>query len=153
MPFTCAICSVEILVGEAMLPDERMNVAHQTCVDRLIKNPAHPSISVPTVLLTPPPPAPPPPSGDVCIPPASNLCVECEKPCGPFCPYCGKRVHNGYGWNNETCSLIHERHCRGAREARDSTMYPDQPEKIVPSPRRNGRHVAIPFRKKRKVRR
>lgn len=56
MPFTCSICSLDIGVGEELLSDEKMNLAHKRCVERLAKDPSHPSINIPGVYLVPPPP-------------------------------------------------------------------------------------------------
>jgi len=60
MSFTCAICSLDIAVGEPLLSDEKMNLAHKSCIDRMLKEPAHPSVTISSTHLEPlPPPAPP----------------------------------------------------------------------------------------------
>jgi hypothetical protein len=122
MPFTCAICSLDIQIGEPMLSDEKMNLAHKACVDRLIKEPAHPSINIPQAQLDPSPPVLPipcPPAPDTCVPSrAPDVCVECQKPAISMCPSCLKYVHQSFGYAGPACSLNHEARCAGARESR-----------------------------------
>lgn len=62
MPFTCAICVMDIGAGEPMLSDEKMNVAHEVCVRRVAAGGVAPTASVPSVtLLLPPALSTPPP--------------------------------------------------------------------------------------------
>jgi hypothetical protein len=128
MPFTCAICSLDIQVGEPILSDEKMNLAHKTCVERLIKEPAHPSINVPQAQLAPSSPILPipcPPAPDACVPSrAPAVCVECQKPAISMCPYCLKYVHQSFGYGGPACSLSHESHCLGALESRKPSTRP-----------------------------
>jgi len=123
MPFTCAICSMEIQVGESMLSDDKMNLAHERCVRRETQLPrvAH----LPSVTVSPPPPAPPPPlpaAPDSCVPTSSlRFCSECGKPCISMCPApCLMYVHQNFGYDGGTaCSTLHEGKCETARRSRE----------------------------------
>lgn len=141
MPFNCELCGKEIKVGEAMLTDEKMAVAHQACVQRE-------AVRVP---IAPLPPTPPPIAkateaavqaaravafkmqhnipvpiaeakvmyGEPCLlPSAPKLCVECQKPAISMCP-CGALVHQDFGYAGLNCSGRHESTCEHARRSRD----------------------------------
>jgi hypothetical protein len=171
MPFTCAICSLDIQVGELMLSDEGMNLAHKVCIDRLIKDPTHPSISIPSIYLSPPPPAPPSPPIDVnvkvsgsgfgnstasiepCLMPhKASVCSECGDRCIGMCPACLKYVCQSYGWNGKSCSLLHEAKCAGARESRSLGEKPPILRVVeIIEKSRNGKHKAM--KPKKRVRR
>lgn len=86
MPFTCSICALDIVVGQAMLSDEKMNVAHTTCIERMLKDPAHPSINIPSVTISPLPPGPPSPL-PAAPPPPKQAPVALDT--RPTCPRCG----------------------------------------------------------------
>lgn len=170
MPFTCAICSLDIQVGEPMLSDDRMNLAHKACVDRLVQDPAHPSISIPSVYLVPPPPPAPPPSPSVapdsCVPSSRvRFCSECGKPCISMCPApCLMYVHQSYGYDGgPACSSLHEGRCEVARRSREPEPKPPPGSVAVAlqvdpygvagaaitKARRNGTHKHRPVAKKK----
>lgn len=141
MPFTCSICMLEIAVGVPMMTDEKMDVAHTSCIDKMLKDPVSSSISIPSVkLASPPPPAPPsPPLAFVRTDaPPSQLhhvreihgCAECQKPAISMCPACGTYVHQGYGYDGANCSGRHEGKCDGARESRNRVKPPVDPTDI-----------------------
>ena len=45
-------------------------------------------------------------------------CTVCGKPCIAHCPYCFEAVHAAYGYNGDSCSIVHEGSCEGARLSR-----------------------------------
>jgi hypothetical protein len=139
MPFKCSLCELDIQVGEPILADERMNLAHQSCVERKQRTPGSTvvvaSASAPIPILQPPSPPPAPQVVEVKIEAVSGfgfgnptaslgqsappLCAECGKSAIAICPYCGTRVHQDYGYAGLNCSGRHEGKCPGARESRD----------------------------------
>lgn len=140
MPFTCAICSLEIQIGEPMLSDEKMNLAHERCIPKEIHLPSV-TIGGSSVKLPPPlPPEPPTPretkvlaghtinvptEADMCVPSRRpSLCVECGKPAIGMCPACHGYVHQDYGYNGLNCSGRHEGKCEGARKFRNLDPKP-----------------------------
>jgi hypothetical protein len=121
MSFKCALCELDIQVGEPMLSDERMNLAHESCVRRKQNDPGS---SVVVVSSPSPPSTLTLTSPDACVPSARPpVCVECDGPAISMCPVCLRRVHQNYGYDGKKpCSLIHEAKCPGAREARDPKL-------------------------------
>ncbi len=128
MPFTCAICSMDIQITEPMLSDDKMNLAHKSCVDRMIAKSKHGVRDIfigPVASPSPPPPAPPPPlpaAPDSCVPTSSlRFCSECGKPCISMCPApCLMYVHQNFGYDGGTaCSTLHEGKCGTARRSRE----------------------------------
>ncbi len=136
MAFTCKICSREIQVGEAMVPNMKMEVAHDSCVQRECQIPKAivPPITISTdqmvtlkierieiigdgfnktVTITP--------QIEPCLMPTKSLavCGECQKSAISMCPACRAYVHQDYGYNGQTCSLKHEAKCAGAAESRN----------------------------------
>lgn len=168
MSFTCTICSLDIQVGEPMLSDERMNLAHKACVDRMVKDSVHPSIRIPSVHLSPPPPRAPPPlaaAPDSCVPTSSvRFCSECGKPCISMCPApCLQYVHQDFGYNGPNCSGRHEDRCEVARKSRELGK---KPPALKPDPlpvydcviepitvRKNGKYSPKSRKSSRKARR
>ena len=156
MPFTCTICSMEIRIGEPMLADASMALAHERCVQRELKiqrssdSPSPPqkvdivvekiggSLGNPTG------------SAEPCLMPSrsSNLCVECREESIAMCPYCRVYVHHGYGYG-KSCALLHESVCREARQSREPDPKP--PVQALPAPK-NGVHAATAVKKARKKR-
>jgi hypothetical protein len=143
MPFKCALCELEIQVGEPMLSDEKMNLAHESCVKRKQANPgssvvvAGPVLQAVTVTLPHPSDVPlgtkvsvkaeslPPgavvvvSAGEPCLMPrAPSVCAECQKPAISMCPSCKAYVHQDYGYNGSNCSGRHEGRCSGAADSR-----------------------------------
>jgi len=122
MPFKCSICELDIQVGEELLADEKMDLAHKTCVNRMLRDPGS-AVVIPSVTVPPPPPRPPSPptAPEPCVPSrAPSVCVECDRPCIAICPYCQKRVHQSYGYDGgPACSALHEAKCPGARDSRN----------------------------------
>ncbi len=168
MSFTCTICSMEIQVGEPMLADASMSLAHERCVQRELQAKA------------PPPPAPPSPqavtvaqkvsgpgfgnptaSVEPCfMPSAPKLCVQCGEVSISICPYCNAYVHHGYGSWGPTCSLSHEQKCSGAKESRELKPKPSVVKgvfvELIPI-KKNGRcnheeHAGLKSKKKRRSR-
>jgi hypothetical protein len=91
----------------------------------------------------------------------SKVCVVCGKPCIAMCPSCLERVHCGYGFNNEACSLNHEAKCTGAASSRSVKRESSPPCDASPAPipvpavfcriaksPPNGKHVAPVTRKR-----
>lgn len=175
MPFTCAICSLDIVVGEELLSDEKMNVAHKRCVLQLEKDPSHPSVSIPTVFLVPPPPPPPaPPSPPSPLKPVTfKSVVEAGLTGHPICPRCGGRLgpvlkgsYNHYPDNRfcDRCVRFIPEPPGSSSPPCDSSTWKPSPPIMKPSTpiydtieikntssRRNGKHVTP--KKKRKGRR
>jgi len=75
MPFVCAFCQGEIVVGDKMVSDDRMDVAHERCAARLAEQSAAHLPSV--TLVAPPPSALPLPR--VVYP---DPCARCGEPTG-----------------------------------------------------------------------
>lgn len=130
MPFRCSICELDIQVGESMLADATMNLAHESCVRRKQDNPGSSVVVISS-------PAPPSTltltSPDACVPSrAPAVCVECGKHAISMCPACGVYVHQSFGYNGPACSLSHEQKCYGAKVSRDIAtsvkMYTDLPK-------------------------
>jgi hypothetical protein len=154
MPFTCVVCTLEILVGDQMLHDGKGAVAHDSCIVRETQIPkvAHlPSVHIPSVTVLPQTVTvsgasklsvqKPVVEPDACVPTNNvQLCVECGKSCISMCPYCktgGKLtpVCHGYGWSSINCSNIHETRCKGARDARSAKRDPE-PKPVAPVTRK-----------------
>lgn len=160
MPFVCSLCGIEIAVGEPMVPNIRMEVAHDRCIQKEISTrlPEVPSDVVILKIETKvdgPGFGNPTASLEPCLPPTlTSVCSECEDNCIAICPYCGKRVCPTYGWNGKTCSVAHEGRCAGARESREPLKKVRPPAAMKPNGPifdtepigngRNGRHKAKP---------
>jgi len=120
MPFTCAVCGFDIQVGESMLSDDKMNLAHESCVKRgrsidpptvveIATKISSPGLGNPTAVVEP-----------CLLPSASKVCVSCQKSAISMCPACNAYVHQNYGYDGGTaCSTIHEAKCDGARNSRE----------------------------------
>lgn len=142
MPFSCAICAIEIQVGEPMLSDEKMNLAHESCVKKATK------VQIPTVIVVKtkvsgPGIGHPGAIVEPCLlPKAPSVCVECRKPAIAMCPGCHQYVHQDFGYNGSNCSGRHEGGCEGARQSRVRSAIPVVREVIVDTSlkSRNGKH-------------
>jgi hypothetical protein len=145
MPFTCVFCSTDITVGDLMVSDDKMNIAHQSCIVKLSKDSA---INVPPVCVKPLPPHREP---EGFLPPSPpRVCSECSEPCIAMCPVCRALVCQAFGWNGRTCSLRHEARCAGARESRTS-LKSNGPVPIL-APDRTPIYDSIPIRSTAKTR-
>ena len=116
MSFTCVMCNLEIQSGQPMLADERMNVAHSSCVEQRcdVQSPVaalatfscgrcgKPTTSTlacrrcytdlcPGCLLAGCCGSRPADPGE------KTYCSACSRPCKSICPYCQEYVHGGYG--------------------------------------------------------
>jgi hypothetical protein len=157
MPFKCSICEMDIVVGEPLLADAAMTLAHKRCVDKgdppsVVETPAlskdvQLARSIQFKLNNK---IPVPLSdvqelyGDPCTPSnAPALCVECHKPAIAMCPSCHTYVHQDFGYNGNNCSGRHEGRCEGARKSRSLAQDPQptvlQVVELVGRPL-NGRH-------------
>jgi hypothetical protein len=162
MPFTCAVCGFDIQVGESMLSDDKMNLAHESCVKH------GRSIDPPTVVeiatkVSGPGPGNPTAVVEPCLlPSASKVCVSCQKSAISMCPACNAYVHQNYGYDGGTaCSTIHEAKCDGARRSRDRDHLSKQIQEIatagtfiggsvlMKNAPKNGKHQKPVNRKKR----
>ncbi len=125
MPFKCALCELDIQVGEPMLADEKMNLAHEVCVKKgkSIDPPSAivvqakvggPGFGNKTAIIEP-----------CLLPSAPKVCAECQKTAISMCPHCKVYVHQNYGYDGGiACSTIHEGKCHGARTSRELTKKP-----------------------------
>jgi hypothetical protein len=125
MPFKCSLCELDIRVGEPMLSDEKMNLAHEACVrrGRAIDPPTTIDVTTkisgsgfgnPTAVVSPAVPIHEP----CLLPSAPKVCIECKKSAISMCPSCNEYVHQDYGYNGANCSGRHEGRCEGARQSR-----------------------------------
>jgi len=143
MAFTCVLCGMDIQVGERMLADDKMALAHERCVEKEAQLPKE--VHVPTIFVPPPIaksteaavqaakavsfkmqhniPVPVAEAkmvyAEPCLlPTAPKVCTECQKPAISMCP-CGAIVHHDFGYNGVNCSGRHETKCAYAAASRE----------------------------------
>lgn len=153
MPFKCSLCELDIQIGEPMLADEKMNLAHESCAKRnrsidpptvveVVTKVSGPGFGNPTAVIEP-----------CLLPSAPKICSECQQSAISICPSCYAYVHQDFGYAGLNCSGRHEGKCSGARESRTlaRTTVVAKIEKII-GVYRNGKHVT-PKAKKGRARR
>lgn len=131
MSFKCSLCEQDIQPGESMVSDEKMCLAHESCVKR------GKTIDPPTVIDV---------KVEPCVMPSRvSFCAECQKPGISRCPACLALVHQSYGHDGgPACSVLHEAKCEGARLSRVIVK-----KEVVEGKPTNGVHHAKPSGKKR----